>query len=80
MATIKGNNGLNADQEGYESLLGIHGTLLGQTNKEGKVWHSFDSAGRYLLIAIMRGYFPDSRPITIGMMPRALTIDAPRRA
>ena len=80
MAAVKGSNGLSAEQEDYESLLSIHGTPLGKTDVEGKVWHSFDSAGRYLLIAVMRGYFPDSRPIAVGMLPRALAIDAPRRA
>ena len=49
MARFKGKNGPNTEQEDYESLLSIHGTLLGQTDEEGKVWHSFDNAGRYLL-------------------------------
>ena len=61
MAAVKGNNGLSADQEDYEHMLSIHGTHLGNTDEDGKVWYSFDSEGRYLLIAVMQGYFPDSR-------------------
>jgi len=80
MATATGNDGPDADQGDYERLLSIHGTSLGKTDVEGKVWHSFDSEGRYVLIAIMLGYYPDARPIAVGIWPRALAINAPRRA
>ena len=79
MAAVRASDSFSAEQDDYESLLSIHGTLLGQTDQEGKVWHSFDTAGRYILVAVMRGYLPDSRPIVVGMLPRALAIDAPRR-
>ncbi len=80
MAAVRGGDGLDAGQDDYERLLGVHGTPLGQTDGEGKLWYSFDNAGRYLLVAVMGGYLPDFRAITVGMLPRALAIDAPRRA
>ena len=80
IATAKANNSSNAEQDDYESLLSMHGTSLGRTDDEGKVWHSFDTAGAYILVAVIGGYLPDSRPIAVGMLPRALAIDAPKRA
>lgn len=80
MSSINGDVALDTDSGEYEHLLGIHGTFLDETDREGKVWHSFDSAGRYLLVAVKRGYLPDSRPIAAGTLYRALAIDAPKRA
>jgi uncharacterized lipoprotein YmbA len=80
MANIKRSPNPDTSAAEYENLLNIHGALIDRTNSDGKVWHSFGSAGRYVLVAIMAGYVPDSRPISVGMLPRALGIDAPWRA
>ena len=80
MSTVGERDSLNTEPDDYESLLNIYGILLGKTDGEGKVWHSFDSAGSYTIVAVMRGYLPDSRQITVGMRPKALAIDAPDRA
>jgi hypothetical protein len=80
MAAVRGNDDLDAEQDAYERLLDVHATFLGRTDKKGKLWHSFDGVGRYILVAVKRGYLPDSRPIAVGMRPRALAIHAPWRA
>ncbi|HEY77491.1 MAG TPA: hypothetical protein G4O09_00060 [Dehalococcoidia bacterium] len=80
VAALRDNDALDAESDAYERLLDVHGTFLGRTDEKGKLWHSFDSAGRFVLVAVKRGYLPDSRPIAVGMLPRVLAIRAPWRA
>jgi hypothetical protein len=80
VAALRDNDDLDAASDAYERLLDVHGTFLGRTDEKGKLWHSFGSEGRYVLVAVKRGYLPDSRPIAVGMLPRVLAIRAPWRA
>jgi hypothetical protein len=80
VAAVRDSDGLDAESDAYERLLDVHGTFLGRTDEKGKLWHSFDSEGRYVLVAVKRGYLPDSRPIAFGMLPRVLAIRTPWRA
>lgn len=68
------------EQKDYEALAGIHGTFIGTTNRDGRVYYSFENKGTYLLAAVKRGYFPGFTTIQIGTMPRAMTLDAPQKA
>ena len=79
MDSIKGNN----DAAQQESTLALHAALLGRTDDKGKVFHTFDDAGRYLLVTFKAGYWPDMTAIAVGVKPLrlpALTINALGRA
>ncbi len=56
------------------------GILLGTTNGAGMLKTSIVEAGGYLLVTLKPEYRPGVRPIGIGVRPKPLAIDAPRRA
>jgi vacuolar-type H+-ATPase subunit F/Vma7 len=69
--------------EQCENILNANGTFLGRTNESGKIWHSFDDNGRYLLVTFKAQYWPDWRMIVVGSPSSSLSrlvIDAPNRA
>lgn len=76
------NDNTEEQDRQYEELLNINGVFLGPTNKDGKLWHTFDKASRYMLVTFKRGYWPDARSIAIGItaIRPQLVIDAPNRA
>ncbi|UCH43003.1 MAG: hypothetical protein JSW16_00215 [Dehalococcoidales bacterium] len=67
-------------QSALEQSVNIRGIFLGTTNGSGKVKYAFEQAGGYLLVALKPGYFPAWKPIVIVNIPKALAIDAPRKA
>ncbi len=42
--------------------------------------HTFDEANNYVLIAFKAGYYPDFSPLVVKELPRALALEAPRKA
>jgi vacuolar-type H+-ATPase subunit F/Vma7 len=69
--------------EQCENILNANGTFLGRTNESGKIWHSFDDNGRYLLVTFKAQYWPDWRMIVVGSPSSSLSrlvINAPNRA
>ena len=64
----------------YKSLADVYGELIGITNEYGEVYHAFDKAGWYLLLAVKPDYLPAFSPIRINTLPKALGIKAPRMA
>ncbi|HEY42035.1 MAG TPA: hypothetical protein G4O18_09325 [Dehalococcoidia bacterium] len=64
----------------YEELVRIYGEFIDWTNENGEVYHAFDEAGCYVLVAVKRGYLPAFRVIRVGTVPKALVIDAPKTA
>ncbi|MFC1897842.1 hypothetical protein ACFLX8_04710, partial [Chloroflexota bacterium] len=52
-------------EKDYEALVNIHGSLLGLTDEDGELRHTFDETGAYLLVAVKRGYIPGFSPISI---------------
>ncbi|MBI4187524.1 MAG: hypothetical protein HY530_08500 [Chloroflexi bacterium] len=80
IAARKQSGDREALQAATEEALSIHGIFLGTSNGSGKVHYAFENAGGYLLVAFKRGYLPGLKPIAIGMTPKALALDAPRRA
>jgi hypothetical protein len=67
--------------EAYAALAASSGQFLGQTNGRGLLRHSFDDAGRYVLVAVKDGFVPGFTRITINPRPlRALAVDAPAAA
>jgi hypothetical protein len=68
------------EKKDYEALASIHGTFIGTTNRDGRVYYSFENKGTYLLAAVKRGYFPGFATIQIGTMPKAMVLDAPQKA
>ena len=64
----------------WESMVSVRGTRLGTTNGSGQLKYTFSEEGRYVLVAVKRGYFPGRTGIAIKSLPQALAIEAPRRA
>ncbi|GAG05895.1 unnamed protein product, partial [marine sediment metagenome] len=59
------DTGVTASASDYGALVELHGTLLGWTDGNGRLSHTFDQAGFYLLVAVKQAYFPGSAPINI---------------
>ncbi len=69
-----------AEKKDYEALASVHGTFIGTTGSDGRVYYSFENKGIYLLAAVKRGYYPGFTTIQIGTMPKAMVLDAPQKA
>ena len=82
MSNLKNLNPADQDKKS-EELLNLHGIFIGRTDATGKVWHTFNTTGSYMLVTFKPGYWPDMRVIIVGKpsgtIPR-LVIDAPNRA
>ena len=64
----------------YKALADIYGESIDITNEFGEVYHAFDEAGWYLLLAVKPDYLPGFAAIRIGSLPKALGIRAPEMA
>jgi hypothetical protein len=60
----------------YASLAEECGQFLGWTNRNGNVFHRFKEAGRYVLVAVKKGFTPGFAIITVKPL-KALAIKAP---
>jgi len=80
IALYRGDETVAATEIDYESLVRMYGELLDITDEDGEVRHTFDRAGRYLLVAVKPHYLPGFAQITIKPMVKALGIRAPRTA
>ncbi|MFC1948766.1 hypothetical protein ACFLW0_01130 [Chloroflexota bacterium] len=69
MAALRENADVAAAETDYESLANIYGTLLGRTDENGNLSHTFEEEGGYLLVAVKRGYIPGFAPIRIITRP-----------
>jgi hypothetical protein len=79
-SALRQDETIKAEEKDYEALADIHGTFLGRTGPNGKVYPTFTEAGNYLLIALRNGYYPGATWIVARDAPRVLTIEAPGRA
>ena len=61
----------------YESILTTNGTLLGQTDGNGKLQYTFNNVANYVLVAITTGYLPGYSWISVR---EALHINALKKA
>jgi len=77
MAALREEDG-PAEEHDFEALISGYGAFLGRTGEDGRISHTFTEAGRYVLIAVKKKYFPGFSPIGVRDMPRALGIEAPR--
>ncbi len=80
LAVLREGNNLASSDTDLEGIISIHGTFLDRTDEDGKLFHAFDEVGHYMLAAVKKHYFPGFTGINIGTLPRALGIEAPRRA
>jgi hypothetical protein len=80
LATLREGNNLASAATDLESIVSVHGIFIGRTGEDGRLYHAFDEAGHYTLAAVKKHYFPGFTGINVGMRPRGLGIDAPRRA
>jgi hypothetical protein len=69
-----------AGEADWEVLAREYGFFIGTTNGNGRLMYTFADEGRYLLIALKPGYIPGRTGILVKDLPKALGIDAPRRA
>ena len=56
--------------EAYTAVVEKGGQFLGRTNGRGLLRHSFDDAGRYVLVAVKQGFVPGFAKISIQRGPR----------
>ena len=80
MTRIRERGDFAIQEQDYESLVSVHGTLLGRTDGNGQLRHTFDEEGGYLLVAVKTGFIPGFAPIAVRTIPDALGIKAPRVA
>ncbi len=80
MAALKEDAGLAAEEPDREALMNIYGTFLGRTGTDGRLYHTFEEAGSYVLVAFTAGYIPGFTHIRVKSMLDALVIEAPRKA
>jgi hypothetical protein len=66
----------NTSQEDTVTLVTTNGIFLGYTNNLGQVFHAFEKAGPYLLVAIKQGYKPAFGKIAIKDL-KEMVIRAP---
>ncbi len=67
----------NVTEGDYQALLEVTGTLLGKTDDNGKLRHTFNTSGNLVLVALKAGYIPDFSGLAIR---EVLAINAPRKA
>ena len=79
-SALRQDETIKAEEKDYEALADIHGTFLGRTGPNGKVYHEFTVSGNYLLITFRNGYYPGATWIVARDAPRVLAIEAPGRA
>ncbi|MFC1992150.1 hypothetical protein ACFLVC_05485, partial [Chloroflexota bacterium] len=58
MASFREEASVSGEENDYEALAEKHGTLLGRTGEDGKLYHTFETANTYALAAFRPGYFP----------------------
>ena len=77
---LRGEGEASVQKLDWESLVSVHGIFLGETHGNGQLKYTFTEKGWYLLIAVKQGYVPDRTGIVVRTIPKALAIEAPRRA
>ena len=80
VSDIRTNIEIAPEEYDYESLCDLYGEFLGRTDNSGKLNHTFDDAGKYMLVTVKNGYYPGFAQLTVRNMPGALGIRAPRLA
>jgi hypothetical protein len=80
VTALNSDAGTAAEDKDYEAIADIHGTLIGRTDEDGRLYHTFDAAGVYVLAAVKRGYLPGFTRIRVGVGLTALAIRAPEKA
>ena len=67
----------NVTEKDFEDILNTNGTLLGQTDTNGKLTHTFNDPANYLLVALKDGYLPGYSCLAVR---EVLSISAPKKA
>jgi hypothetical protein len=80
ITTLREDTTVDVASIDYEAMARRYGELIGITDEYGEVQHAFDTAGRYLLIAVKAGYLPGFARINIWPTVKALGIKAPLMA
>jgi hypothetical protein len=75
--TLREKGLANITEQDYQSSLEVTGTLLGRTDDNGKLNHTFTDRGNYVLVAIKAGYIPGFSGLAVR---EGLAITAPRKA
>ncbi|MFC1920580.1 hypothetical protein ACFLYQ_02515 [Chloroflexota bacterium] len=80
LATLNSDTSIPAEDKDYEALADIHGTFIGHTSEDGRLYHAFEEANTYVLAAVKRTYLPGFSTIRVGEGIKALTLKAPDKA
>ncbi len=68
-----------ADKD-YAATIGIYATLIGRTDANGVLKHSFADAGNYWLVTFKKTYRPGFSPLLVRNAPVGLAISGPKSA
>ncbi len=79
LAQLKDDASQPAEEKDYEKIIEAHGIFLGRTGGDGRLAHTFQQPGLYILIAAKRGYYPGFTAIKVNESIKALGIEAPKR-
>lgn len=80
MAALREDASFAAEEPDHEALLNSYGTFLGRTGTDGRLYHTFEEAGSYVLVAFSAGYAPGFTRVRVKSLLDALVIEAPGRA
>jgi hypothetical protein len=79
LKTLKQNTGIDAANKDYEPIIKQYADFLGLTGDKGRLTHTFNKTGNYLLVAYKKGYWPDWSGLAVRSLPAALEIKATPR-
>ncbi len=80
LQALRDNSAIAAADKDYEATIKLHASFRGQTDNKGRLTLTFDQAGNFALVAFKKGYWPDVSGLAVREIPRALAINAPRKA
>ena len=72
------DNATRLEEKDYEAILTSRGFKLGVTGSDGRLTHTFEAPGEFVLVAFKTHYFPGFSGITVRGLPKTLGIKAPR--
>jgi hypothetical protein len=73
---LRQDKNLDAAGKNYQPIIEKYAIFLGRTGNNGRLTHTFNEAGNYLLVAYKPGFWPDWSALAVRSIPKALEIKA----
>jgi len=74
---LRQNDAVTPENKDYETIINKYAGFIGRTDGKGKLFHTFNDPGKFLLVAFKKGYYPDWSHLTVVHLPKVLAIEAP---